>query len=286
MAPTHAVSHELEGLAAENSVSPGDGIEAVKWLRTGRIETTAELMASSRGERTQYYQQTAAAFFEGLSRSKPDADMRALEIGAERSFFMLRTIRDLCSEAYALNIFFHITHENANQQWPVRVLGDMNDLPFADGHFDLVICSATLHHTATLPEAFREVARVLRPGGRAIVINEPVEGLVKSRGLDRGQQAHDRDEHIHEDPVSARQWSRAIAGSGMLPDYFVPAWFMQQVAAHESAPQDVRFARLARALAPMMRRPFVQDLGRLLGRIPGQALLGLPLNVVLWKPAV
>jgi hypothetical protein len=101
------------------------------------------------GLRTTYYQTTTAAFYEGLARAKPDAGMRVLELGSERTYFKLRTIRDLCDEAYALNIYFNINETNIDIDWPVRVLADMNDLPFPDGYFDLIICSATLHHTDT-----------------------------------------------------------------------------------------------------------------------------------------
>ena len=43
-------------------------------------------------------------------------------------------------------------------------------LPFADGEFDLLYTIGCLHHTGDLPQAIREVGRVLRPGGRAVVM--------------------------------------------------------------------------------------------------------------------
>jgi SAM-dependent methyltransferase len=282
-APDSAVSVELTGLATENNIDVSGGLDAVKWLATEKIETTEDLMDSSRDERTRYYQQTAAAFLEGLSRIKPDSGMRVLEIGAERTFFNLRVIRDLCSEAFALNIFFHVTEDSMKQEWPTRVLGDMNQLPFADGYFDLVICSATLHHTPTIDRTLQEVARVLRAGGRALIVNEPVEGSLKARGLRRGLAAHGRDEQIHEEPVTMRQWQRAIRASGLRPDSFVPAWFMQQVAEAEKAPADQRFASVARTLSPVLKSATLQDVARIAGRLPAQFVLGLPLNVVLWK---
>ena len=38
-------------------------------------------------------------------------------------------------------------------------------LPFADGGFDLVVCSSVLEYVGDLPHHLAEVARVLRPGG-------------------------------------------------------------------------------------------------------------------------
>ena len=50
---------------------------------------------------------------------------------------------------------------------PVRA--DARRLPFADGSFDRVIASETLEHIAEDSVAMAELARVLRPGGRAVV---------------------------------------------------------------------------------------------------------------------
>ncbi len=49
-------------------------------------------------------------------------------------------------------------------------VSDAEALPFADGSFDVVYSHGVLHHTPNLPAAVAEVYRVLRPGGRAIVM--------------------------------------------------------------------------------------------------------------------
>ena len=55
---------------------------------------------------------------------------------------------------------------NARVKW--RVGGQGEHLPFADASFDLVTANMVLEHVAAPDRLFREVARVLRPGGRFI----------------------------------------------------------------------------------------------------------------------
>jgi ubiquinone/menaquinone biosynthesis C-methylase UbiE len=53
------------------------------------------------------------------------------------------------------------------------VPADAEALPFADESFDLVLGHAVLHHIPDLPRAWREFARVLRPGGTVLFAGEP-----------------------------------------------------------------------------------------------------------------
>ena len=48
--------------------------------------------------------------------------------------------------------------------------GDAENLPFADGVFDIVYSNGVLHHTPDTERAIDEVWRVLRPGGKAVVM--------------------------------------------------------------------------------------------------------------------
>ncbi len=51
------------------------------------------------------------------------------------------------------------------------VLADAHRLPFADGSFTLVTCGSVLHHLEDPALAIDEVARVLLPGGRFLLID-------------------------------------------------------------------------------------------------------------------
>ncbi len=48
--------------------------------------------------------------------------------------------------------------------------GDAESLPFADSTFDVVYSWGVLHHSPDTPKAFREVLRVLKPGGEARIM--------------------------------------------------------------------------------------------------------------------
>jgi ubiquinone/menaquinone biosynthesis C-methylase UbiE len=60
-----------------------------------------------------------------------------------------------------------------------RMPADCHKLNFPENHFDWVVCSGVLHHTANIVQVLREVKRVLKPGGHFVAIREPVWPLVK-----------------------------------------------------------------------------------------------------------
>jgi ubiquinone/menaquinone biosynthesis C-methylase UbiE len=65
-------------------------------------------------------------------------------------------------------------------------VADAEGLPYPDESFDLVIGHAVLHHIPDVEEAFREMLRVLTPGGRFVICGEPTRyGDKVARGLSR-----------------------------------------------------------------------------------------------------
>jgi SAM-dependent methyltransferase len=65
-------------------------------------------------------------------------------------------------------------------------VADAEQLPYPDDAFDLVIGHAVLHHIPDVGLAFREVLRVLKPGGRFVFAGEPTRhGDVVARRLSR-----------------------------------------------------------------------------------------------------
>ena len=66
-----------------------------------------------------------------------------------------------------------------------RVLGSMNAMPLASGSVDYVFCCEVLHHNDPqgLRRTFAEAFRVLRPGGRLLMINETLKTVRDPHGV-------------------------------------------------------------------------------------------------------
>lgn len=67
------------------------------------------------------------------------------------------------------------------------VAARIEDLPFADGHFDLVVCFETIEHVEDPQSALTEMARVLAPGG-TLAVSSP----------NRDQYPPGNPHHVHE----------------------------------------------------------------------------------------
>jgi demethylmenaquinone methyltransferase/2-methoxy-6-polyprenyl-1,4-benzoquinol methylase len=68
------------------------------------------------------------------------------------------------------------------QQGADEVQGDASRLPFADESFDAVTIGFGIRNVADRDKAFREMARVLRPGGRIVCLefSQPPAGLFRT----------------------------------------------------------------------------------------------------------
>ena len=62
-------------------------------------------------------------------------------------------------------------------------LGDVQDLAFDDGSFDLVVAAWMLYHVPDVDRGLSEIARVLEPGGRLIAVTNSGRHLAEVREL-------------------------------------------------------------------------------------------------------
>lgn len=103
-------------------------------------------------------------------------DLRILDFGCggARLVFFLRLLG--FSDVHGVDVSPH--HEELSRKLAVR-LGmspdmfatyDMVSLPYADASFDLVVSEEVLEHVHNLDDYYREAARVLRPGGSALLL--------------------------------------------------------------------------------------------------------------------
>jgi SAM-dependent methyltransferase len=70
-------------------------------------------------------------------------------------------------------------------------VGDVQELPFADGSFDTAVAAWMLYHVPDVDRGVRELARVLEPGGRLVAVTNSVDHLRELRDLlryPRGQE--------------------------------------------------------------------------------------------------
>jgi SAM-dependent methyltransferase len=95
---------------------------------------------------------------------------RMLEFGSGRDFPISRMLRDCFVEREGTDL-----DEVPQEYWPegvtYRRCSDSR-LPFEDGRFDAVVIRSVLEHVADPPAVFKELSRVLKPGG-CIFMNLP-----------------------------------------------------------------------------------------------------------------
>ena len=97
---------------------------------------------------------------------------------------------------------------------------DLCALTFADASFDLVLCNELFEHVRDLDQAFREIARVLRPGGRLVATCPMAFGQEESILKARHNPSSGRTELIgepefHGDPIRPEEGSLV---------YRIPGW--------------------------------------------------------------
>jgi len=97
------------------------------------------------------------------------AQGRVLEVGCGEGELAERLVRELGVELVALDQSERMV-ELARARGIDAHVGDVQELPFEDGSFDVAVAAWMLYHVPALERALAELARVLRPGGRLVAV--------------------------------------------------------------------------------------------------------------------
>ncbi|SRR5258706_6645468 len=121
----------------------------------------------------------------------PAADQLILDVGCHSGDAERLLLRDYPKIAKVIGIDLKQTKlDEALATWeqdgrPSAIefrLADARQLPFADGHFDRVLCAETLEYIDDPALALREMRRVLRPSGLALLIHTDFDTQVFNAG--------------------------------------------------------------------------------------------------------
>ena len=140
--------------------------------------------------------------------------------------------------------------------------GEAESLPFPDAHFDLVTSRQSAHHYEDLERALGEVARVLEPGGRFVVVDSVApEDHAGDTFLNTFEVLRDHT-HVRDHRVS--DWGRMLEAAGMKaeagPRWWLDMDFGSWVRRSATARDAVEALRAFVRRAPSdVREPFFPD---------------------------
>jgi SAM-dependent methyltransferase len=102
-----------------------------------------------------------------LNAAAPLADSRVLEFGCGLGTYM-REMRRFTPHVFGFDVEFDRLIDGKRKGVDGMLAGVGERLPFADNSFDVVFTNEVLEHVQDDVQAAREIARVLRPGGRSV----------------------------------------------------------------------------------------------------------------------
>ncbi|UCD05646.1 MAG: class I SAM-dependent methyltransferase [candidate division WOR-3 bacterium] len=113
-----------------------------------------------------YYRVRYACSFKRLAKQKVSNEMCVLEAGCGK-----RSVLKECELTPARTVGIEILFEDIvqNQALDLRTVGNLEDLPFRDEEFDLIICRNVVEHLPSPRLVFDEFARVLKEGGMVMI---------------------------------------------------------------------------------------------------------------------
>ncbi len=97
-----------------------------------------------------------------------------------------------------------------------RVRLDMCRLPFNDESVDITVNEASIHHAPNLDVAMREISRVLKTGGKAVFVNEPMASLFDLRKPSERHGQQEREMYgWNENCYTIYEYYKALTSAGL-----------------------------------------------------------------------
>jgi SAM-dependent methyltransferase len=122
--------------------------------------------------------------FEAVAEAGPG---RVLEVGPGPGELSERIRVELGADVVAVDVSERMV-ELTRARGVEAIVGDVQQLPFADASFDCAVAAWMLYHVPDVERGLAELARVLRPGGRLVAVTnggDHWEGLTELVGFER-----------------------------------------------------------------------------------------------------
>lgn len=136
---------------------------------------------------------------EALAEISPE---RVLEVGPGKGELAERIVRELPAHVVAVDQSERMV-ELTRARGVDALVGDIQELPFADSEYDCAVAAWMLYHVPDLDRGLTELARVLRPGGRLVAVTNSNRNLRELWAL-----FGDRSHRVH--PFSAENGGEAL----------------------------------------------------------------------------
>src|SRR5436189_3576377 len=111
--------------------------------------------------------------FEAVAEVRPS---RVLEVGGGEGELAERVQNELRANMIGIDQSERMVEIQRSKGVDARV-GDVQQLPFPDGAFDVALAAWMLYHVPDLDRGLAELARVLRPGGRLVAVTNAIDHL-------------------------------------------------------------------------------------------------------------
>jgi SAM-dependent methyltransferase len=129
--------------------SDGWGEQLAQWLAHGRYRDLAHLQILERA----------------IESERPES---VIDVGCGTGV-LLRHCRERGIEAYGIDRSPAVVRHHAAETGLPVVMASVDDLPIRDAASSLVVCHGLVEHLASPAQGLRELLRITRPGGRALL---------------------------------------------------------------------------------------------------------------------